>query len=510
MNHDEKDIKCKPINYVVFATFLLAISSYFTLPLGEGSREYYWHLTLGNWIRFGGVFPVEDIWTEAGKGKAYYASNWLFSFLLSLVHSHFGDRGAICLEIFSVSFFVSVLAVSLGYMARSYFVGLLLMLPILAGTLTDLGLAPEIFGWALWVAGFALLQSFISSEEVGYSTLAAIALLSLVFVNTHASYYIALLCWMLVILLVNGVGRKQKVLFVTVTLMACCLTPYLGKQVPSTIVAFFSDLWFKMLFQQNPSNIFHYPFAVLLVLVILLGMLFHYKPHVLRRGEVFVILLFICSAFVSRSYVAYATMTVGLFIATIWGRAEGNGMGNLGLAMNVLSSKVSKLSALGLVWIFCCVAVVNIARLWRYPHNAFHVPVAATSFLLDKRNDVDFPLLHNSLDGSYLIYRFADTKGVPLHLAYFDFRTSGLNRKVAAKEIAYNAVGYGRSDLLEYSRAKTVLCRANDQFYKTLINDRDWKLVFINGEGIVEGEIVGKDKSDDSIRAAWAVFKKVT
>jgi hypothetical protein len=503
----EEGLKSEPpalLSILIWFSAIVLLGSYLCASIF--SAAFFGHLTIGHWIVSHYRVPTTDIWTLAAQGRVWRSDAWLFEVMLSAVESMFGDKGLIVLKLLLFSAFVG--AASCCFSARSgdRFFGTFVAFVVSCGVLLGVCLEAKLLGWIFFIICLDLGCRFESGEDKK-RLLILIFFLGLLYSNVHSS---SLGCLLVLAMLLLSEGenpiRRGCVPFLALFALAQIATPYLGTQVYSSLRGFLNFLSLELNYQANPATIFQYPVAFLLLLLIVIGYLWHCHPWTLRGSELLIILFAAIMGFASRSLLPYALMLCGLMCARLWGRVQGSGLGNLGIALAKLEHQFSKLPAVGLIWVILCLIIVNIANLVRHPITTVLLPAAEVDYLLE--DELPFPLLHESAVGPYLQYRFADQAGNPKQLVAMTPAAAQIAPNFAVAEMFLKDLHPGWEKFFTLIAPQTVLCRIGTPLYESLVNNQDWELVFEAKKRVGSGE----EETTPSRRSlvSWAVFRAKT
>lgn len=488
-----------PIGTLLWLSLVVLLGSYLCTTIY--SAAFFGHLALGRWIVSHLRLPEVDLWTLAAHGKTWRSEAWLFEVLISLVESMLGEKGLLILKLVLFSVFVG--AASFCFSARSgdRFFGTFVAFVVSCGVLLGVCLEARVLGWIFLVVSLELGGRFESDQQSKISLL-PVFFLGLFYANSHSSSLLGLLILTMLLLSERDRPKSASLLFLAVFAAGQLATPYFGAQVYSSLAGFLNFLSMELNNQTNPATIFQYPAAFLLLLLIVLGYLWHCHPWTLRSAELLLVLFSAVAGLGSRSLLPYALILCGLICARLWGRVQGSGLGNLGLALAKFEHQLSRLPAIGVVWVVLCLIIVNVGNLIKAPLTSALMPAAETDFIIEEK--LPFPLLHESAVGPYLQYRFSDEAGNPKQLVAITPAVSPIAPGFASAEMFLKDLHPGWEKFFALVAPKTVLCRTATPLYEVLVRDENWELIFKAGHRTGSGE---EPLPSRRSLLSWAVFK---
>lgn len=475
------------ITLLLRAMVVLAVTTYFCAPLYH--PETFWYLTLGHWIQEHGQVPVVDLWTAAGEGRPWVSASWLFSLLLSSSEWVLGERGLLLFTLLNFILLGGVASWVFASRSGDPFVGVSLTI-ILCGAVLLLGApTPEIPGIALALLGYEALERFLSSGKVTWLSGCVASLIMLV--NVHPLYYPLLL----LVVLSLWARRPRNYVAIVLCLLTVVCTPYLGLQVPQLVAQWSNAISFIAASREGVPSVYHYPFAFLLLLLLLAAIFSRSTSMPLRPVELPFFALGVLAGFFALNFTGVAVALSALMLAKLWAAGAQHSGGNLAVAVSRLREKSARLPTLGVIWIALCVVIVNVVNLFKFPFDDRALPVRVVDRLLEDR--LPGPVFHEPEIGSYLIFRFATGRGEPTRAAALDLRTPAILPELAAELAAFRGGLPGWLRLADRFAPQTIVCRARSPLDTVLRGDPSWRLVF---------DTVRQDSAPSAME--WSLFTR--
>jgi hypothetical protein len=173
---------------LVFVLLLLALGCG-TLARGLlGDAGIGWHIRTGELIRSAHAVPHVDPFSSVMQGKAWFAWEWLYDYVVGVLHAWFGLNGAVLLTAVLIALTFTI--VFRGMMARGARlpVAIVVLLVALAASTIHFLARPHVVSWLFAVLWFRALEQF----EVGgnWRRLAWLPLSMLFWVNLHGGFLV--------------------------------------------------------------------------------------------------------------------------------------------------------------------------------------------------------------------------------------------------------------------------------------------------------------------------------
>ncbi len=490
---------CSPLAGAMLQLFvILVLGSYLCSSIY--SPAFFGHLTIGHWIVSSFEVPSVNLWTLAGSGAQWKSESWLFELLLAQAEHFFGERGLVIIKLLLFFGVTGVLSWCYSSRSKDFFFGTAVACIVSCGALLGACLEAQTVGFLYFILVLEIsyrLQDASSSKGL----FAAFFLLAASYANVAASALGALI--VLAFFVCRGGGTfsfNRRALFIAlIFFLAQLVSPYSGAQLLSVAKEVCHSLSLALNLQSNPATVYSYPAAFLFLLLVVLGFFWHYSPRGLEASELLLLASVSCLGLAEHTYLPYALIIAGLNCALIWGRADANSLGNLGLGLLHLKRQLAKIPPLGLLWVLLCLVIVNVAGLLKAPMTNILLPAAEMDYVLEQK--LAFPILHESAVGPYLQYRLANAQGELRQLPSITPRTAVLAPELARAEAKLRDLQPGWEDYFRLLNPRTVICRRQTPIYEVLKRDNSWELAFERGP---YNGWSGKGLS----LSFWAVFRK--
>ncbi len=370
--------------FLAFA-YCLTLGTYLCALIIE--PEYFYHLTVGNWIAAHGDLPRENIWV-AGDGKTWVAEHWIFQLFISRVETLRGESG---IAIFKL-LLCSAVALTLFRLFReksgdSFFAGIALTFTA-CGILEGAPLGPALAGWPL--------LALILTAKFGVTAF----LLSALLTNIHPLLALAAL----VLPWLSGAPRRVEI---GAALGALC-SPYLGKHMIYSLEQAVRAADFTP--AAIGASVENFTFSFLLLSWVMLIILLYGRPRpapiprLLAAGGASAI-----AGLIFPALQPFALLIAGLALCFVWRERAADRP--LVISLEGLRSGLARLPAVGLIWVLGVLVFLNIANFYRYPVVDALMPVREMDLLIEKGFPDSFS--YEKQIEPYLIYRLSGPDGSP-------------------------------------------------------------------------------------------------
>lgn len=462
---------------VLWFSVILAFATYICGPILD--PDLWWHITVGRWIVANGTVPMVDHWNLFGAGIPWRAYSWSNEVVVALVDGMFGDRGLIVTKLLLAVFIAATFGWVFSKTSQDWFFGGLLGLYATIACFNHFTLRPQSLVWAL----FALLLcqvDRVAREGVSRRALVSIFLIMAVWANTHLTTFLGVIAaagWLL------GVRSKRDT-------VAVCLAAFLG----TLITPYFGGEWLTFLAKTDhpfshgsiaefqPAHILQYSTGFVLLLFLILALFLHMRPRIIDPVRLIVAGVFLLGGLAVTKFLPFAVIEMCMLLAVLWREclSRESAFGNLGAGIERLRAFVYRFPARELAFVFVCMAVVNVMKVWRYPVSYEITPAMAMDYIIDKK--LPKPLLNDFGKGGYVMYRLSDLNGVLLDKVPIDGRTN-----VNSPEIwfAYMDALKGTPNwrrYLELVTPQTILWKRESPFGSLLLASGEWCDVFSSGD----------------------------
>lgn len=452
--------------------FCAVLGSYLCQLISEPS--FFFHLTVGNWIRSHGFLPQQDVWFKLTAGEERLALSWLFDLCVSTIESSFGWQGLAVCKLSLCIFVVYTVFSALFALISDSFVALVITTIVSCGLLESVPFGPELVVWAL--------LSLLLRSGIRPTSIATTALLGLLLGNIQTEWFLAAF---VLFSLFFPQRRIQRLVFV---LSGFC-SPYLGRHVSFAMANIFAKLKFGMQTGEFAATIFDFRFCFLLFLWVFFALLTSGKALPKAKIRMMIVAgLLSLLALVFSALLPLAILAAGFVLGNAWTDCQDSRP--IVISLKILGERLSRVPLPGVIWVFFCLIVVNSVNFYRFPKVEVFLPVKQVDKILDE--SLPSPIWHESSIGPYLAYRFAGMLGEPMRLAYDD--PQAILKHAEALEVEQGSRGEFLSAL---SVAKTFLVRRNSFHYDVLKSQREFEQIDLGGN---PAELESK------LSHAWVLF----
>ena len=469
------------MRFVVWFSAALAVGIYICTPIQD--PDLWWHITVGRWILTHKTVPHVDYWSMFSVGEPWRAYSWSSEILFALVEAAFGVSGLLALKLLLGALLALCLSYCLGRMAQDWFVGALLGLYCTAACFNHFTLRPQSFVWIYFI-GLLFVADQISQK--GFSARRCLALFSvmLLWANTHLSAALgiaALAAWLWPKQSSVRAIVKMPVKGVLFAFLGTLATPYLGGEWATFFHKTGHPFHFQIISEFQPATILQYSAGFLIVIAGFLAALLFRQPRSVSLPKILLCAVFCIGALAVVKFLPFAVIAIAAAAASGWkdSRAQGYSFGNLSEAVEKLRRLFAGMAGEGFSFLLIAVVIVNIIPLWRAPLELSVVPKQAVDFI--EEQSLAHPVLNPFGVGGYLMYRFSDDMGNPVHLVSIDGRTNLITDDLWKK---HDAAFKGKSNWREYLelvKPQTILWRTDSALVSILLAENKWCLVFRSG-----------------------------
>ncbi|UCH82187.1 MAG: hypothetical protein JSW20_06020 [Nitrospiraceae bacterium] len=172
------------------------------------SYDIWWQITIGTDILESGRIPVIDMYSAAGRGRAYHDSHWLFQVVTALSHNMMGMVGVQIVMIFLWGAILSVCYRAIRKWTGTTVASLLLFIVAMASVERFLP-RPELITF-LGIAGFYMLLQ--ENRFRSWKNQALLGLIQVLWANSHGLFIIGIFmvgCYWLFALIEQLRGRTS-------------------------------------------------------------------------------------------------------------------------------------------------------------------------------------------------------------------------------------------------------------------------------------------------------------
>ncbi len=467
------------------------------------TSDFYWHLSLGHWLKQRGAIPSANFWTFVGEDLTWANGNWLFQWSLATVELWFGEHGLLYYKVLTFVALVAVLARVYTLWASDNFLAYLMTILVSCGLLTNAAFSPTIWGWIF----FAAFCDFLFRARYGATEgtfFVVVSVLGAIGTNVHPIFlWCALLAPLGLLLPAPGDAKlvKDVVLLFFILCLVQFVTPYGTGQIENQLAGLRYYCEAALLGNLQPATIYDFPTAFLVLTISILGALWYATPRSLHIREAFAVTIAVLSGLLTKTATPYALIFCGFMICTMWSRSYDGKRGNFGSAVELMRLKLSGLPALGVIFVLLCGVFANCAKLYAQPSVTAFFPAREMDYVIE--HDLPAPLYHPVDVGGYMVYRIAaipNSRQVAMLAPAVEHLVPRLSR--LAKQVDALAPGWQEfwSSIVS---PFTAVVRYDSAIYSYLLQHADWRLVFQNSDVWPPPE---ESKRLQAGKFSWAVF----
>ncbi len=424
-----------------------------------------WHIRTGDWILQHRQVPYKDLFSFTMPDGNWFAWEWGWDVLFSLIHSRWGLSGVLLANAIILGVVSALLYRLVRRRAGNDVLAFLISaMAICASSLHWLA-RPHLLSWVFILAFLHLIDR---AEEGQTNLLWWTPLLTVVWVNLHGSFFVGI-----VFLLTYGVVKRQRTYFLTslACLAASLVNPY-GWHLHEHVVRYLLDAKQLQHVSEYASLDFHSMWAVGIECFLILGVAAAWRSLSLKRWAEAVMILI----WAHLALQASRNIPIFLFIAAPPSAAF------LCYVFRKWASYGQHFRAFERVERVPLVAVVAIGlfaaaqpSIQDFDREIF--PVAAASVIA---RHPDARVFTFDQWGDYLIYRF-----FPQRRVFVDARSDFYGADFSQKWLEAIKARYDWDAELSRYRIDTVLLETDQPLASVLKQSRDWRPVFDDGLAII-------------------------
>jgi hypothetical protein len=342
-------------------------------------------------------------------------------------------------------------------------------------------LRPQTISWIL------LLYSVLAADKIEKQPSSILGWIGVglslaLWTNTHLTFVfgvLAVIAWLIDFPRTRE-NSKLMIQIATLLIVATLCTPHLGGEWLTLFNKIFHPYKFSYIIEFKSATIFHPGVPILIVLLILQGLFYHYRPDTIRWAKLFLVGALVFLGLTAIKFLPYALLCLSLLLAkTIALAGDLNTLGKTGAGLAGGSKNLDRLPVKDKTFYALCCASFGIAMIYIHsltPLNTSVVPKHAVDLI--ERHDFPIPILNAFGAGGYLIYRFSDEQGIPRIKIPLDGRTNVNNPAIIdGFEAAMNGTPQWRT-ILKIVQPKTILWRTGGLFATLLLEHPDYCLVY--------------------------------
>ena len=399
----------------------------------------------------------------------------LVKFLFALAERLYAMKGLLSLKLVLCFLYVFSSALAFAYIARDWFVAILLAALVVVGSSFHLSLRPQLIVWIVFPVFIAVLEHV---KRTGFSVHKGIVLLLLtaLWANNHITTVLAVLAtffWL----------WKERGIFLSLlsVLAGSLCTPYFGAEWLTFLNKSGHPLSYQLIAEFQAATILEFPTAFLMLSVFLMVMFVFYKGRELPVMPFLFSGVMIVAGLAVNKFIPFALIYICSLSALAWSIGKTEDFMSFGEGVERLRDLTQRVPAQGLSFVFLCFGIVNINRLYQMPVDEYIVPKAAFDFY--EQHKLPSPLLNDFGRGGYVMYRRSDEKGMVEEKVPVDGRTNVTPIDIWVKFQASFEGMRNWEEFVELTNANTVLWSMASPFGNLLLASGEWCLVFQQGQG---------------------------
>ncbi|MCB0358837.1 MAG: hypothetical protein KDD44_04355 [Bdellovibrionales bacterium] len=439
-----------------YGIYLVLLASYFCAPLYH--PEYFFHLTIGQWIWDNGRLPTVDLWSLAGSGEAWRDPSWLFDVLVAGLDRLGGAVAVLGFKFVLFLLFLFVISELFRRKCQSKLVAGLLVSLVGAGVLSSGRFTGELIGWLVFLLLHERAGRVANGGLTGTVIVQTVCLVVLG-AAVHPAVYAGIVSAGAFVALGSRVPGRTKFYWCLTLVGSCLISPYGGMQLVSVGGAELVEYLVRITLPVDPATPFRFSFALLLIEAAVIGILVFQEQ---RRPPQHLLLLWCIWGVIgwsAASYLSYAVLLGGLVLASLWAEVP-QGTARLSEAINSVRRWLVAVDLRGPAWVALCLAIVNCWQLFYFPNMALrHLQIleaTAKKFELAEKR-----LFNQPYHGGLLLYALSRAQpvgtGAPARVG-FDERYFQLSPGWAADYEIVEKTGTGFQELFEKMKPEAVVC----------------------------------------------------
>ncbi|RMG40744.1 MAG: hypothetical protein D6719_10175, partial [Candidatus Dadabacteria bacterium] len=392
-------VGCLLMKKILWIPAVITVGLYICGPVQD--PDLWWHITVGRWILAHGGVPHHDHWNMFSVGQPWRAYSWSNEIVYALVDRYFGLKGLLSLKLVLAAFLALGLSYFLSRIAGDWFFGALLGILSTTACFNHFTLRPQVLVW-IYFAAVIYVAERVSQEGLTSSLKVALIFIMALWANTHITTVIALAT--VVLWLINRREPELAVLAGLYAFAGTLITPYLGGEWFTFFESSSHPLIYNSIAEFGTANIMQYSTAFLVFAAVILLTFLHYRPKAIEMTKLFLWSVIQLGALAVIKFLPFAVILSSALTALIWRResADRRVLGNLPEAIDRFRKLVFGLSTEGLSFVFVCMSIVNVYKVWKDPLAFETVPKRPFDFFMEKK--LPFPLLNEFGRGGYVMY----------------------------------------------------------------------------------------------------------
>ncbi len=471
---------------IVWVCVVLAVGLYIAGPIQD--PDLWWHIAAGRWILAHGGVPHEDVWGMFSHGQLWRAYSWSCEIVFALADRWWGDHGLLALKLVLSVALAASFSVTYSRLAKDWFLGLLLGIFVTAGCYNHFTLRPQSLVW-IWFALLLLVSDQVERHGMNRSRRFALVGLMALWANTHLTALLGIVAataWSFGkggAPLQPAIRRSAEV--AALTFLGTLITPYFGGEWITFLSKTSHPAAFNVIAEFQPATIMQFPTAFLMLAAMALIFLISGRGRLDSVARLLIWVSFVLAGLAVVKFLPFALILTVAMLARALREVEREGVGDAVGLKNVieglrrLRSGSDQIPKEGLAFVFLCLSIVSVYKVWSSPVALEVVPKQAVDFIQEQ--DLPRPIANVFGHGGYLIYRFSDEHGEPLERVAIDGRTNLIAKDYWKKYLAAARAKRNWREYIDAVNPGTILWRDDSPLGTVLLAENHWCLVHESG-----------------------------
>jgi hypothetical protein len=486
MSTDNLSIGQSPFTRVaLWIALCVLVGSYICLPVAD--PDLWWHITVGRWIVAHNQIPTVDIWNMFSSSQIWRAYSWSSEIVFALIDARWGGIGLAVAQVLLGVSLVACFQYVFGRLSRDYYIGALIGTYTTVASYNNFTLRPQVLVWMFFAVAICVADE-IAQKGISRWRLLGLAFIGCLWANTHLTAVLgvgAVVLWS-VQAAPGEVSIKRAALAGGAFFLGTLVTPYVGGEWLTFFAKGGHPLKYQAITEFQPATILQFSSVFVLLLVFLLSVVSYTTRALPTLARGVLVSGMLLAGLTAVKFIPFAAIAWAALFSVWWRECGASHRSrvhdNFAEGLLVSKERLWKLSAQtggAIVFLLLAISTVNITHLLRKPLNTTVVPKTAIDFVT--QHQLPHPLLNEFSTGGYLMYRFSDSNGVPLHKVAIDGRT---NVNPDGIWEMYRASFSGKPtwhDFIDKVQAQTIVWRQGSPMVSLLLVSPEWCRVFSSG-----------------------------
>lgn len=447
---------------------------------GVSDPDLWWHISVGRWIIAHGSVPETELWNTFALGKSWSAYSWAPEVVFAATEASKGISGLLVLKSLLSFALVSLVAISLSSISRTWIFGTALTALAALACENYFGLRPQVISWGCFAASIAIANHFALSRDRRILFLNFIVFAC--WANSHLTAIFGIvggLIWCCT----HSEDRLVKtcLYFAGTAFLGTLCTPYLGGEWLTMLGKTGHPLSHIYISEFQPTNLYNAGAGLTLILIFLLGLFAHFAGRSIAVLHLISAAGLVLLGFTIQKFLPFAAIFCAASVASSWSRSHSLGLslGDLGEGLSRAESKLQNLPPLatfGLVILCLLGTAKNIAAIDKSGLDYQRTPIRAVDYMLDKQTPL--PLMNTFDDGGYLLYRYNKSRTEEIITVPIDGRTNVNDPAIVSLFLAALRGASNWREYIDKTNPGTILWKNGTALNSLLLLDAEWCQVF--------------------------------